>query len=427
MRDVIAMILAGGRVEELAALTQARPKAAVPFGGQYRFIDFALSSVAHSDIGRVGVLSQYRPSSLIDHLGTGEPWDLVGRGRGVKLLPPFVADAQSHWYRGTADAVYQNLHFVRRHKPRDVLVLSGDHVYRMDFRPIVAAHRKSGADLTMVVKDMDPELGRGRFGFAEVDAGGRVVGYEEKPERPRSRLASLTMYLFRAEVLEARLEENARTGTSFQLYSEVLPAMIGRDHVRAHVHPGYWSYARSVDAYHQAHMDLLGDQPPIDLSQWEIRSRPEHAGLGDPAPVWCAPGARCQECVLSPGVRVEGEVRRSVLSPGVRVEAGAVVTDSVLLHDAVVRAGARVDRAVVDKLGVIGDHAVVGEGSCEGANQLLPEALRGGVSLVGKGAEVPAGARVGRNCLVEMGVRARDWRAPELASGASLGRAGGAS
>jgi len=427
MRDVIAMILAGGRVEELAALTQARPKAAVPFGGQYRFIDFALSSLAHSDIERVGVLSQYRPSSLIDHLGTGEPWDLVGRGRGVKLLPPFVADAQSHWYRGTADAVYQNLHFVRAHRPRDVLVLSGDHVYRMDFRPLIEEHRCGGADLTMVVKEMDPALGRGRFGFAELDAGGRVTGYEEKPERPRSRLASLTMYLFRAEVLEARLEENSRTGSSFQIYSEVLPGMIGRDHVRAFRHEGYWGYARSVDAYHQAHMDLLGDPPAIELDRWDLRTRPEHAGLGDPAPVWCASGARCQECVLSPGVRVEGEVRRSVLSPGVRVEAGAVVTDSVLLHHAVVRAGARVDRAVVDKGGLVGEGAVVGEGPPEGANRSLPAAIRGGVTLIGKGAEVPAGARVGRNCLVEMNLRAADWRTQELGSGASLSRAGGVS
>jgi glucose-1-phosphate adenylyltransferase len=427
MRDVIAMILAGGRVEELAALTQARPKAAVPFGGQYRFIDFALSSLAHSDLERIGVLSLYRPSSLIDHLGTGAPWDLVGRGRGVKILPPFVADSQSHWYRGTADAVYQNLHFVRAHRPRDVLILSGDHVYRMDFRPLVESHRQSGADLTMVVKDLDPELGRGRFGFAEVDDQGRVTGYEEKPERPRSRLASLTMYLFRAEVLEARLQENALSGSSYQLYSEVLPAMIGRDHVRAFRHEGYWSYARSVAAYHQAHLDMLGDSPALDLAGWGIRSRPELSGLGDMPPCFVAPEARCQDSVLGPGVHIQGEVLRSVLSPGVRVEAGAAVHDSVLLHHAVVRAGARVDRAVVDKFGVVGAGARLGEGPLEGKNHLQPAAIEGGVSLVGKGAEVPAGAQVGRNCMVAMNIQAQDWSSLELPSGASLTRTGGVS
>ena len=174
MREIVAMILAGGRVEELSVLTLIRTKAAVPFAGQFRIVDFAMSSLVRSEVERVGVISLYRPASLIEHLGVGEPWDLVGRGRGVKILPPFQGETGAQLYRGTADAVYQNLAFIKAHQPRDVLILSGDHIYGMDFRPVIRQHRESDADLTMVVKAVPEELGRGRFGFG---GGGRFTGF----------------------------------------------------------------------------------------------------------------------------------------------------------------------------------------------------------------------------------------------------------
>ncbi|MBN2494044.1 MAG: glucose-1-phosphate adenylyltransferase [Deltaproteobacteria bacterium] len=420
MRDVIAVVLAGGRVEELSVLTLVRPKAAVPFGGQYRIIDFALSNLMRADLEQVGVLSLYRPSSLIDHLGTGAPWDLLGRGRGLKILPPFTAHSGSEWYRGTADAVYQNLHFVRRYRPRDVMVLSGDHIYSMDLRPFVDQHRRTGADLTMVVKRILPDRGRSRFGFAEVDGKGRVIGYEEKPAEPRSDLVSLTIYLFRTEVLIARLEENARTGRSLQLYDEVLPAMVSSDKVFAYEHDGYWRYARSVDTYHGAHMDLLGDEPAIRLGDWGVRTRKQLRGLGDQPPARIESSAECVDAIVSPGARVAGRVRRSVLSPGVEVEAGAEVVDSVVLHDCKVRAGARVDRAVLDKGVEVGAGARIGLGSPDVPNCDIPRALASGVSLVGKAARVPEGAEVGRNCIVEPELGEGDWPAAALESGRTL-------
>lgn len=420
MRDVIAMILAGGRVEELSVLTAQRPKAAVPFAGQYRIIDFALSGLMRADIERVGVLSLYRPWALIDHLGTGEPWDLIGRGRGVKLLPPYTGHAGGFGYRGTADAVWQNLNFIRDHAPRDVLILSGDHIYNVDFTGLIEQHRRTAADLTMVVKEMEPDRGRGRFGFAEVDGDGRVTGYEEKPAEPRSRLVSLTVFLFRTEVLVRRLSDAMRRPETYQLYADVLPAMVGRDSVQAFLYDGYWNYARSVDAYHQAHRDLLGETPPIALADWAVRTRKSLLGLGDPPPVRLESGGRCARSLVAPGAHVAGEVDGSVLSPGVSVEPGARVTDSVLLDGVRVCAGARVDRAILDKRVEVGAGARIGCGEPAGPNRAQPRALAGGTSLIGKDARLPADCTVGRNCVVAPGTGEGDWSTGALASGDSL-------
>ncbi len=388
MRDLVAMVLAGGRVEELSKLTVDRPKAAVPFGGQYRIIDFALSSLMHADVERVGVLSLYRPSSLIGHVGIGEPWDLTGRGRGVKILPPYTAEADSRWYSGTADAVFQNLMFIQAHQPRDVLILSGDHIYCMDFRPFIAQHRETDADLTMVVKRVPPEQGRGRYGFAEVDSRSRLTGYQEKPDQPRSDLCSLTIYLFNADVLVDRLDENQRAGSTHQLYREVLPEMVARDKVYAFKHEGYWNYTRSVEAYHRGNMDLLGDQPLIRLAEWGIRTRQQLRGLGDLPPARLEGDCSCTRSMVSPGVHIRGEVVHSVLSPGVRVEPGARVVDSVVMHDTVIGPRARVERAVLDKSVRVGAGARIGERSCEGG------ALEG-IAVVGKSVLVPEGDRIG--------------------------------
>jgi glucose-1-phosphate adenylyltransferase len=424
MRDIVAMVLAGGRVEELSVLTLKRPKAAVPFGGLYRMIDFALSALAQADIGKIGVLSLYRPSSLIDHVGTGEPWDLVGRGRAVKILPAYMASATSWWYRGTADAVYQNLHYIRKHQPKDVIILSGDHIHAVDFGPMIQQHRETNADLTMVVKPVALEYGRGRFGFAELDDRFRVIGYEEKPDNPRSNMASLTIYLFKTEALISRIEENARVGTTYQIYAEVLPQMVRCDRVFAYPYDGYWNYGRSVDAYHEANMDLLGDEPKIRPDRWGVRTRLQLRGLGDLPPARFLPGSTCVDSVISPGVVVAGTVIRSVLSPGVWVERGAVVQESVVLHDVRIRSGAEIDRAVLDKGVLVGEGVKLGVGDTACVNEEGKSALTTGISIVGKEAVIPPGMQIGRNCIVYPEVRAEDWKTKILQSGACL-HAGG--
>jgi glucose-1-phosphate adenylyltransferase len=425
MRDVIAMLLAGGRVEELSVLTHQRAKAAVPFGGQYRIIDFALSSLIQADLEKVGVLSLYRPQSLIEHLGIGEPWDLVGRGRGVKLLPSYMSDASSQWYRGTADAIWQNLDYISNHEPRDVLVLAADHIHNVDFNPVLEQHRATDADLTMVVKQMDPALGGGRFGVAELDAEDRVIGYQDKASQPSSDLVSLTMYLFKSQVLLKRLNQVEREDRGHQLYSDVLPLMIERDRVFGYRHTGYWNYTRTVDAYHQAHMDLLGEHPLIDMDDWATRSRRELKGLGDLPPARIESSANCRNAMVSPGSIVAGEVVNSVISPGVLVEAGARVVDSVVMHGTVIQPGAVVERAILDKNVVVGPGAQVGQGPSTEPNHEVPEALKSGVSLVGKKAIVPSRVRIQRNCVVYPEVAENDWARPELLAGMCLHSGGG--
>jgi glucose-1-phosphate adenylyltransferase len=388
-------------------------------------VDFALSCLAQAGIEMVGVLSLYRPYALIAHLGTGEPWDLVGRGRGVEILPPYLGDGEDHWHQGTADAIYRNIEFIQEHDHRDVLVLSGDHVYHMDFRPVIEQHRSNDADLTMVVKDMDPAIGRGRFGIVQMDDRGRVTDYQEKPERTASRLVSLSMYLFKSEVLVERLEENMRCAQTHQLSSEVISSMLGRDRIYAFKHEGYWNYVRTVDAYYQANMDLLEDDPPIRLDRWGIRTRPVLSGRGDLPPVRHASPSACKNSVVSPGCYIAGEVSGCVLGPGVRVEAGARVSDSILMHDVVVRSGARLDRVILDRKVEVSTGAVLGEGDSSVPNLLHPDALSEGVTLVGARTQVPEGVRVGRNCIIPPGLRTDQWKSRAIADGTTLDPPGG--
>lgn len=431
MRDIIAMVLAGGRVEDMSVLTALRPKAALTFAGQYRIIDFAMSGLMVADLERIGVVSLYRPSSLIDHLGSGEPWDFIGRGRGAKVLPPYLGQSSGRWYRGTSDAIWQNTNFITDHSPEHVLILSGDHVYNLNFSEMIAQHRDSRADLTMAVKDMDPSVGRGRYGFAQVDDDGRVVGYEEKPQKPKSRLASLTVYLFRTEVLLDLLEKSRVESSTYQLYSDVIPGAIQQCDVRAYTYDGYWNYARSVDEYHMAHKDLLGDDKLIDLEQWPIRSRKVLRGLGDMPPARFGEHARCDDSIICPGANISGTVTSSVLSPGVWIEPGAVVSNSVLWDNVLVRKNAVLDGVVMDRSVEVGQGAHVGSGEVSVPNRASPHALSSGVTVVGKNTRIPAGTDIGRNCIVYPNLSHDDFRADEksvveLACGQTLGpRQGG--
>ncbi len=427
MRDIIAMVLAGGRVEDMSVLTALRPKAALTFAGQYRIIDFALSGLMDADLERVGVVSLYRPSSLIDHLGSGEPWDFIGRGRGAKVLPPYLGQSSGKWYRGTTDAIWHNTNFITDHDPEHVLILSGDHVYNLNFAEMIAEHRDTKADLTMAVKDMEPSMGRGRYGFAQVDEANRVVGYEEKPQEPKSRLASLTVYLFRTKVLLELLEKGLTEFSTYQLYSDVIPVAIAQYDVRAYTYDGYWNYSRSVDEYHEAHKDLLGDDPLIDLEHWPIRTRKVLRGLGDMPPARFGEHASCDDCIICPGASIFGSVTSSVLSPGVCVEQGAVVTNSVLWDNVVVRKDAVIDGVVMDRSVEVGRGALVGSGDILGPNRTSPHALSSGVTVVGKNTHIPPNAIIGRNCILHPNLSQDDFRGGEkkrqvmLSSGGTLG------
>jgi glucose-1-phosphate adenylyltransferase len=416
-RSVLTLILAGGEGERLSILSQVRAKPGVPFGGKYRIIDFTLSNVVNSGLTDVGILTQYAPRSLIDHIGVGRPWDLDRSHGGVTLLQPFLGRGRNRdWYRGTADAVLQNLDFIADRDPELVLVLAGDHVYKMDYRPFVALHRAREADLTVAVRTV-PMAEANRFGILELGDAGRVTRFVEKPARPTSNLVSMGVYAFSwpllREVLSAERLDFGR---------DVLPAMVASGRVvHGYEYRGYWQDIGTVDAYWQASMDLLADDPPIDLYEigWLIYTKSEER-----APARIGSQASVSRSMISHGCVVEGTVDHSILSPGVRVGPGAVVRDSIVMFDSEIGEGAVIDRAILDKECVVGAHARVGEGRVLRPNRSEPERLFSGLTLVGKKARVPARTRIGRNCRIDPYVIESDFPRRRVASGDTVVHAG---
>jgi glucose-1-phosphate adenylyltransferase len=418
MRDVLAMVLAGGRVAELSVLTHSRPKSAVPFGGQYLVIDFVMSNLTHSGVRKVGILSQYRPSALIEHIGSGEPWGFWARDRFVKMLPPYQGSKRWDWYRGTADAIWQNVGVIESSGCEHVLVLSGDHVYQMDYRPLYDEHIERGADLTAVFLRIPGLRGqRSPFGVAELDETGRVTTYEEKPAAARGEYASLTIYLFRRDALLRHLHENARSGRTLQLYDEVLPAMVAEGRTHAHRFDGYWAYGRTVDAYYRANMDVLPEgagpegeasdaRPPLPLDDWQVLTNEETLGLGTAPPAAFGPESVVRGSRVSPGAVVHGRVWNSVIAPNVFVAPGAEVRDSVLLAGCVVAEGARVTRTIADAGARIGEEARVGGAGDAVPNVQRHDTLTCGVTLLGERVVVPPRCVIGRNCIVGNGAAA---------------------
>jgi len=355
VKPVTAIVLAGGEGEPLSILSAVRAKPAVPFAGKYRIIDFTLSNCINSEIDNVLVLTQYNPRSLNDHIGAGRPWDLDRNEGGIRLLQPYIARGRpSEWYRGTSDAVLVNLEMIRQQAGDLVLILAGDHIYKMDYQPFIAAHRRNRADVTVAVQQV-PLGDAHRFGILALDGDSKVVEWQEKPKQPKSDLASLGIYVFSKRALLAWLDESR---TDFG--RDVIPAMLAGDaRVFAYKFDGYWQDVGTVESYWQAHMDLLEDPPSLDLydKDWLIHTRSEER-----APARVGPTANVHRSLISHGCQIWGTVERSVLSPGVRVDPGAVVRDSIIMFDTVIRAGAVVDRAIIDKEVSVGPNAIVGMG-----------------------------------------------------------------
>jgi len=403
VKRVVAVVLAGGEGERLSILSAVRAKPAVPFAGKYRIIDFTLSNCVNSEINDVLVLTQYNPRSLNDHIGAGRPWDLDRSKGGIRMLQPYIARGRpSEWYRGTADAVLLNLEMIRQAPGDIVLVLAGDHIYKMDYQPFIQFHRRSRADVTVAVQRV-PLGEASRFGILALEEDGKVNEWQEKPKQPKSDLASLGIYVFSKKALLAWLDESR---TDFG--RDVIPAMLAGDaRVYGYQFDGYWQDVGTVEGYWQAHMDLLEEHPGLDLydKEWLIHTRSEER-----APARIGPTANVHRSLISHGCEIWGTVERSVLSPGVRVDPGAVVRDSIIMFDTVIRAGAVVDRAIIDKEVSVGPNAVVGMGSdFETANRQEPGRLNTGITVVGKRAVIPAGVRIGRNVKINEEVRPADF------------------
>lgn len=365
----LAMILAGGQGSRLKALTKNVAKPAVPFGGKYRIIDFPLSNCANSGIDTVGVATQYRPLELHTYLGTGNAWDLDKRDGGVFILPPYAREKGADWYKGTADAIYQNLNFIDTVDPEYVLILSGDHIYTMDYAKMLDAHKEMNAGATIGVFEV-PWDEAPRFGIMNTDkTDGRIVEFEEKPAQPKSNLASMGIYIFTRDLLDRYLKEDAENeNSSHDFGHDIIPKMLN-DNVRmySYAFEGYWKDVGTIESLWQANMDLLEDEPPFKLGgEWRIYS-------SNPSlpPQYIGPEAKVSRSMINEGSKILGTVEHSMLSSGVKVGKGAKVTDSVLLPFAVVEDGAVVDHAIVAQGSVIKAGAkVVGE---PGAITVIPE------------------------------------------------------
>ncbi len=414
MSNLMAMVLAGGGGEPLSVLTAERAVSALPFGGKYRVIDFVLSNCAHSGVTRIGVLTQHAPTSLHDHIGAGRPWDLDRRGGSVTILQPYVTRERSGWYRGTADALAQNWDDLREQRGERVLVLAGDHVYRMDYRELRRFHEERGATLTLPVVRA-PEAEAHRFGMVTADAGGRVRRMEEKPARSQTPFASMGIYLFES----AALDQALRARPVDLVREVVIPLIESGERVFAYEFEGYWEDVGTVATFYRANMELLALEPRLQLldPDWPILTRDEER-----APATFGPQASVAGSLVAGGCRVNGRVENSILFPGVVVETGARVRDALLFSDVVVRSGGQVDRAILDKYVEVGERARVG-GAVE-----TPSLDGAGLTLMGKDVHVPPGARVGRGCVVGVGAGPEQLGGGEVPDGAVVaGRAGAGS
>ncbi len=385
MRDVAVMILAGGKGESLGLLTKHRPASALPYGGKYRLVDFVISNCCHSELGRVGLLTQYAPTSLNRHVGIGRAWGLDRVEGGLTLLQAFGTRQRAAWYRGTADALSQNRD--RLYGSRHTLVLSADAVYVMDYNDLLSAHVDSGAEVTLAVKPVPAEQ-TSRYGMVAL-RDGRVVSFEEKPQQTASRLASMGIYCFRTPELMKRLE--AGTGPDI-VYDVLLPMLEQGGEIGAFEFDGYHEDVGTVDAYYRANMDLLARRPPINLydPEWPVHTRNEEL-----APALLGANAQLEGALLSNGCLVDGEVRESILFGGVSVEAGARVEGSILFPGVRVASGAHVRGAILDKRVRVGAGANIG-GS-------------GAITVVGKGATIPEGMQVGEGARIDVGCGPSDY------------------
>jgi len=400
VKNPLVLLLAGGGGTRLGELVRYRAKPAVPFAGQYRIIDFTLSNVMHAGFDLVGVLSQYKPISLMRHLRMGEAWNLHGLRRGVRILPPRTGDRASDWYHGTANAVWQNREFMDAQRPERVLILSGDHIYRMDYRKMLAEHIERRADLTIATMPVEPQ-DASRFGMIWTDDSGRIIRFEEKPAQADTDLASMGVYLFERDCLEYALDEIVATGQGDDFGKHIMPRLLSSHKVCAHRFEGYWRDVGTISSYFKANQDALDPQTGLDLDAWEICTQADVDQYGVSPPVRYTQGADCTQSLISAGCMVGGTVVRSLLSHDVQIHAGARVEESILFNGVTVESGASVRRAIVDKHTRIGANAVLDGGRDQTPNPDHVRCQLAGMVVIGKRATVPPGIRIGSNVVIE--------------------------
>lgn len=403
-KECVAMILAGGQGSRLGILTKNIAKPAVPFGGKYKIIDFPLSNCAHSGITAVGVLTQYQPLELNTYIGNGRPWDLDRNDGGVYVLPPYVSAEKGEWYKGTANAIYQNIGFVDGFDPEYVVILSGDHIYKMDYSKMLKAHKEAGAAATIAVIEV-PWDEASRFGIMNTDENMNIVEFEEKPKKPKSNLASMGVYVFTWSVLKKYLIEDENDPKSDNDFGKnIIPQMLGNGaKMLAYRFDGYWKDVGTIQSLWEANMNLLSDDPgyALDDANWKIFSR-------NPAspPQYLAPSSRVKNCYVTEGCEIYGDVENSVIFRGVTIEEGAVVRDSVVFPGAYIGKNARLEKTMIGSGAYISADAVIGSGDEDAVEDFRNTKIcSDDITLIGPGIIIGEGIKVAGCSMVTRNIR----------------------
>ena len=409
---MIAMLLAGGQGSRLGVLTEKVAKPAVAFGGKYRIIDFPLSNCINSGIDTVGVLTQYQPLRLNTHIGIGIPWDLDRNEGGVTVLPPYEKNTSSEWYTGTANAIYQNLDYMEQYNPDYVLILSGDHIYKMDYEIMLNYHKANKADITIACMPVPIEEAN-RFGIMVTDESGRVTEFEEKPEKPSSNLASMGIYIFSWKVLkEALIALKEQSNCDFGKH--ILPYCKDKGQkLFAYEYNGYWKDVGTLGSYWEANMELIDIIPEFNLYEefWKIYTK------GDIIPPqYIAADAVTDRCIIGEGTEIYGEVHNSVIGPNVVISRGAVVEDSIIMRNSTIGENTILNKAIIAEDVTIGDNVTVGFGE-EAENVLKPAVYAFGLATIGENSVIPDNVKIGRNTAISGVTTATNYPGGVLASG----------
>ena len=419
-KEMIAMLLAGGQGSRLGVLTQKVAKPAVSFGGKYRIIDFPLSNCINSGVDTVGVLTQYQPLRLNAHIGIGIPWDLDRNVGGVTILPPYERSKGSDWYTGTANAIYQNLEYMESYNPEYVLILSGDHIYKMDYEVMLEYHKANNADVTIAAMPVPIEEAS-RFGILITDDNNKITEFEEKPAHPRSNLASMGIYIFSWKVLkEALVQLSDVPGCDFGKH--IIPyCHEGGKRIFAYEYNGYWKDVGTLGSYWEANMELIDIIPEFNLYEeyWKIYTKSDRI-----PPQYISGDAKVGRCIIGEGTEIYGEVENSVIGSGVVIEPGAVVKDSIIMQDTVVGAGAHVDKAIVAENVKIGVGARLGVGEFA-PSTYDPKVYQFDLVTIGENSVIPENVTIGKNTAISGITAAEDYPDGALPSGGYIVKAGG--
>lgn len=420
-KEMIGLLLAGGQGSRLGVLTKTTAKPAVPYGGKFRIIDFPLSNCINSGIDTVGVFTQYQPLELNTHIGIGKPWDLDRINGGVTILSPYLKADMGEWFKGTANAVCQNIHYVDKISPKYVIILSGDHIYKMDYSKMLEAHKEKGADATISVFEV-PLDEASRFGIMNTDDQNKIYEFEEKPKDPKSNLASMGVYIFNWDTLRSYLirdDQNPESDNDFG--KNIIPMMLEEGlSLYAYEFSGYWKDVGTIQAYWESNMDLIERVPDFNLFErdWKIFTtnpvKPAH---------YIGPTGSAKKSIIAEGCMVYGTVRNSIIFPGVYIAEGAVIEDSIIMSNSRIGKNSKIKRSILSENIIVGENVEIGFGEFI-VNEDQPSIYNCGISVIGEAAIIPSGTCMGQNVMVERAVTEEDFPTLQIPSGKSIYKGG---